>query len=373
MINLSNVERSLDSVFSETFSGKRVLITGHTGFKGSWLSIWLNKLGAKVSGLSLDPSSIPSNFIASGVSQLLTHDIRTDVRNYSDVLAAIEFVQPEIIFHLAAQPIVAVGVSNPFETFETNIMGTTTLLEALRTLGKPCVVVVVTSDKCYRESDGMHAFSEADALGGSEPYGGSKAGAEIVVNAYRESYFTEGVPRYVPVQIASARAGNVVGGGDWSPFRIVPDIVRSLLEGRPILLRSPNAVRPWQHVLEPLRGYLRLAEKLISAPDRVSFATSWNFGPTTKEVVSVRNLVETAIEVWGSGSWDSVNNEFSKHERELLYLDIGKSQRELGWSPKWEFAETIEKTIRWYRDLGTNYLEGDARWLCDRDLDDYGI
>ncbi len=351
--------------------GKRVLVTGHTGFKGSWLAIWLKSLGAEVSGISLNPATNPSNYELSGVGELLTLDLRVDVRSYRDLLSAVELVQPEVIFHLAAQPIVAFGVDNPYETFDTNIMGTVSLLEAVRVLRRPCVVVVVTSDKCYVNKETKRGYTETDPLGGSEPYGSSKAGAEIVVNAYRETYFTEGVPNYSPVYLASARAGNVIGGGDWSPHRILPDIVRSLASNEPIQLRSPEAVRPWQHVLEPLHGYILLAEKMMGSSTPEKFTQAWNFGPPPMELVSVRQLVEMAIQIWGKGSWESIENPYSKHEKGLLLLDSSKATEVLGWSPRWEFKQTIEKTVRWYRALGEFLDQKNVLSLCEGDLVDY--
>ena len=355
----------------KSLAGKRILVTGHTGFKGSWLAIWLKQIGAEVSGISLDPATSPSNYEASGVGELLTHDMRVDIRRYHGLLHAVELVQPEVIFHLAAQPIVALGVDNPYDTFNTNVMGTVALLEAVRSRKRPCVVVVVTSDKCYVNKEIKGGYTETDPLGGSEPYGSSKAGAEIVVNAYRDTYFTEGVPGYVPVYLASARAGNVIGGGDWSPHRIVPDIVRSLVADKPVGLRSPNAVRPWQHVLEPLHGYILLAEKMISSSTPEKFAQAWNFGPPPTELVSVRQLVEMAIKIWGKGSWEPIDNPYSKHEKGLLLLDSAKATEVLGWSLRWRFAQTIEKTIGWYRAHGELLDQKNVLSLCEGDLADY--
>ena len=353
------------------FAGKRILVTGHTGFKGSWLAIWLRSLGAEVSGISLDPPTSPSNYVTSGLGELLANDLRVDIRSYRDLLHGLELVQPDVIFHLAAQPIVAYGVDNPYETFNTNIMGTVALLEAVRTRKRPCVVVVFTSDKCYVNKETERGYKETDPLGGSEPYGSSKAGAEIVVNAYRDAYFTEGVPGYFPVYIASARAGNVIGGGDWSPHRIVPDIVRSLAANKPVGLRSPDAIRPWQHVLEPLYGYILLAEKMLSSSNPEKFAQAWNFGPPATELVSVRQLVEMAIKIWGKGSWESIDNPYTKHEKGLLLLDSTKATEMLGWSPKWDFAQTIEKTVRWYRSHSESLDQKNTLSLCEVDLADY--
>ena len=355
----------------ESLAGKRVLVTGHTGFKGSWLVIWLTALGARVSGLALNPATNPNNYELSTVRGLLADDLRVDVRKYKDLLAAIELIQPEVIFHLAAQPIVAHAVDKPYETFDTNIMGTVSLLEAVRIRQKTCSIIVVTSDKCYVNRETKRGYVETDPLGGGEPYGSSKASAELVVNAYRETYFTEGVANYSPIHLASARAGNVIGGGDWSPYRIVPDVVKALAEKRPALLRSPESVRPWQHVLEPLHGYIVLAEKLISSAAPEKYTQAWNFGSPPQELMSVRELVEMSIQIWGEGSWEPMSNPYSKHEKGLLLLDSTKAMEELGWTPRWEFEQRVEKTISWYRHYYQSGLQPNTLNSCIADLNDY--
>lgn len=355
--------------FQGCFYEKSVLVTGHTGFKGSWLTIWLSKLGAKVSGIALDPPTYPSNYELCRVSELMTHDIRTDIRDRASVVSAISTIQPNVIFHLAGQPILAHGIDSPFETFEINTMGTASVLEAVRTLKRPCVVVVITSDKCYENTQSFLEHPETDRLGGSEPYGASKAAAELVVSAYRETFFRNKPSDAGLVSLASARAGNVIGGGDWSSHRIIPDIIKSLMDGTPVTIRSPSSVRPWQHVIVPLSGYLMLAAKMISSHDNQTFSGPWNFGPYREDAVTVKQVVEKGIQLWNSGSWLEIENPYAAHETTFLSLSIDKAMQELGWRPRWNFETAMEHTISWYAEF--NQSHKDMRDRCLNDIDDY--
>ena len=330
------------------YSGKRVLVTGHTGFKGAWLCEWLLGLGAEVCGLAL-PALKPSLFFALELERRMKHAIQ-DIRNAHELEHAIREFQPEIIFHLAAQALVRASYREPVETFTTNVLGTANLLEAVRVAKIPCSIVVVTSDKCYENDGRSHNFKETDPLGGHDPYSASKAAAEIVVASYRDSFFAHGPE----VALASARAGNVVGGGDWAEDRIVPDCIRALTAGRPIPVRNPDFTRPWQHVLEPLGGYLLLGAKLEqarqtgSAAEIARYAQAFNFGPNPDANRSVRELVEEVLRHW-PGAWEQVHQEKHLKEAPLLSLAIDKAQAELGWQPRWDFAETIKATARWYQ------------------------
>ena len=365
----SQLEDISFSDFGGYFQGKKVLVTGHTGFKGSWLSLWLIQLGAKVFGLALDPPTSPNNYELCKLSELLMDDLRIDVRNRSLVASAIARIQPDIIFHLAAQPIVAYGVDNPFETFEINAMGTASVLDAVRVLGRSCVVVIVTSDKCYQNTETPVGYSETDPLGGSEPYGASKAAAEIVTNAYRETYFSSSTNNVGPVAVASVRAGNVIGGGDWSPHRILPDIVSSLSKGDPITLRSPYSVRPWQHVLVPLSGYLLLAARMLSSNSSQLFSSSWNFGPHPEGLITVKQVADKAIELWSSGNWVQIENSYAAHETKLLTLRVDKASQELGWRPRWNFELTMKHTIAWYLEFHRRGSGTEMRDQCLGDIE----
>ena len=327
------------------YQGKRVLVTGHTGFKGAWLCEWLLSMGARVSGYS---HGIPDKalFALLNLEPRLEHCIG-DIRDASALSAYVEAVQPDVVFHLAAQPLVRLSYDLPLETFETNIMGTAHLLNALRSLEKFCACVVVTTDKCYENHEWAHGYRETDSMGGHDPYSASKGCAELVVASMRRSFF-----KNHPVGIASARAGNVIGGGDWAQDRIVPDCMRSLQKGEVIPVRNPHATRPWQHVLEPLGGYLllgaRLGQALKSGKHRELFADGFNFGPKPEANQSVRILVETILENW-QGQWEDISDPSAKHEASLLNLAIDKAYHILDWSPVWDFEMTLEKTVEWYR------------------------
>ena len=328
-----------------SFCGKRVWLSGHTGFKGSWLSQWLLELEAIVHGYALDPDTTPALFDQLGLSARLEHEI-ADIRNAASVKKSIFDFQPDFVIHMAAQPLVRRSYLIPVETYETNVNGTIHVLEALRSLTKPCATVIVTTDKCYENHESGRAYEEGDPLGGHDPYSSSKAMAEIVTAAYRSSYFQDH-----PVRITTARAGNVIGGGDWAEDRIVPDAMRALNEGQSIAVRNPVAVRPWQHVLEPLSGYLTLAaalaEPTIEKQQLFSLCSAYNFGPGPDSNRTVADLVQEILKN-RSGSWLDKSEPNAVHEATLLNLSIDKAGCILGWKPVWNFETTVQKTVFWY-------------------------
>jgi CDP-glucose 4,6-dehydratase len=354
------------------YRGKRVLVTGHTGFKGAWLSFWLTELGARVSGFAQAPGE-PSLFSDLGLESLLDAHLIGDVRDFAAVRNALRQTQPEIVFHLAAQPLVRHSYVEPRATFETNVLGVVNLLEAVRLDGGPRVIQVITSDKCYRNDGTGEAFQETDALGGADPYSASKACAEIAVVAYRESFFREGT------SVATARAGNVIGGGDWAEERIIPDCVRAFQAGRPVRLRNPLATRPWQFVLDPLAGYLMLAQRQWHEP--TAFSEAWNFGPDAGACLSVHDLVSLAADAWGGGAYFEVaepsgtgrprNAQASFHEAPVLTLDAGKANARLGWHTKYGVQEAMTETIRWYRARHRQVSRFNALEYCRRQLWEY--
>ena len=357
-----------DAAIRETFRGKSVLVTGHTGFKGSWLTLWLHDLGARVTGYSLAPPTSPSNFVVSHVDELAAENLPADIRDVSRVAAVIDKAQPDVIFHLAAQTIVRESYLTPRETFETNVMGTINVLEAVRRRGRPCVVVVVTSDKCYENREQTAGYRETDPLGGHDPYSASKGAAEIAVAAYRASFFPPervGVHR---VKLATARAGNVIGGGDWAKDRIIVDAVTYLARREPVPVRNPRAVRPWQHVLEPLSGYLLLAAKMLASEDP-ELCSAWNFGPAG-EPATVQNLVERFCAAWGGGQWKDAGDPAHPPETHTLQVNIEKAAAKLGWRPRWDLAQTVAKTAAWYR-VYYDHPEQSMRPLCLADITAY--
>ena len=325
------------------YQGKRVLVTGHTGFKGAWLSLWLKELGAKVHGLSLPPPTNP-NLHEVIAGHAFSGQTECDIRDPDALAAAVGKIQPEIIFHLAAQPIVRQSYVEPLETFRTNANGVAHLLEGVRKAELPCPVIVVTSDKCYENKEWEFAYRENDPLGGHDVYSMSKGAAELVAQSWNRSFFLPN-PKLGPV--VTVRAGNVIGGGDYAQDRIVPDCVRALIEAKPILIRNPNAVRPWQHVLECLSGYLWLGARLGREPKTSRIAMPFNFGPEPSARQPVRRLVEEVLGIW-AGSWVDGSDPKSVHEATLLSLSIEKAGALLGWYPTWSFSEAIEKTITWY-------------------------
>lgn len=330
-------------LFGGAFAGRRVLVTGHTGFKGSWLCEWLLALGAEVSGFALEPPTDPSLFDDLGLARRIARHRIGDVRDLAQLRSAIAEVAPEIVFHLAAQPLVRLSYEEPVQTYATNVMGTVNVLEAVRSCGSVRAVVNVTSDKCYENRETGQAYRETDAMGGRDPYSSSKGCAELVTAAYRRSFFGE----ESGVRIASVRAGNVIGGGDWAADRIIPDCVRALSAGVPVVVRNPDAVRPWQHVLEPLSGYLLLATRLLAGD--AAFDGAWNFGPEPDGAVRVREVVDAMVAAWGSGSWTAPDAAGPQpHEAHLLALDITKAREELGWRPLYDVTKAVGTTAGWY-------------------------
>lgn len=334
------------------YRGKRVLVTGHTGFKGGWLSLWLAELGAKVVGLALPPDTTPSLFAAAKVADFCEHH-EGDVRNLEGVRSAIAAARPDYIFHLAAQPLVRLSYAEPVATLATNVMGTAHVLDALRGSTHPCAVVIVTSDKCYENREWLYGYREHEPMGGHDVYSMSKGAAELVVASFRRSFFAPENLAQHGIAVASARSGNVIGGGDWAQDRIVPDAVQAIAAGRPVGLRNPGAVRPWQHVLEPLSGYLLLGARLAgigaSASTPAAFCDGWNFGPPSDRVYSVRDVAEAMVKVWGKGSWADQSSPNAPHEANMLRLSTEKANLKLGWRARWDFHAMIEHTAAWYR------------------------
>lgn len=346
------------------YKGKKVFVTGHTGFKGSWLITWLFQLGAQIKGYALAPENTNDLYNAIRGDELCASVI-ADIRDQKRVTEEILNFQPDFIFHLAAQPLVRLSYEKPTYTFEVNAQGTAYVLDALRLLAKPCVAVMITTDKVYENLETGHYYKETDRLGGYDPYSASKACAELIIDSYRNSFFNPDDYEQHRKSVSSARAGNVIGGGDWATDRIIPDIIRSLNEKKPIVLRNPSSVRPWQHVLEPLQGYMTLATKQLNDPKR--FSTAFNFGPNPENAFPVSMLAAKALQVWGEG--EVVNEEkgnSSYHEAGLLHLDINKAVAELGWTPDWDSCTTIEKTIIWYKKFLLN--KEDARKLIEADI-----
>ena len=329
--------------------GKRVFLTGHTGFKGSWLSLWLQSLGAEVCGFALKPSTNPSLFNAAGVANGLRSEIG-DIREYNHLFSIVKSFQPEVVFHLAAQPLVRRSYIDPIETYSTNVMGTVNLLEAVRKVGSAKVVVNVTSDKCYENREWVWGYREDEPMGGFDPYSNSKGCSELVTSSYRQSFF-----RDAGIALATARAGNVIGGGDWSQDRLVPDILGAFERREPVILRNPQAIRPWQHVLEPLSGYLTLAEHLYL--EGQTFAEAWNFGPNEQDAKTVQWIVEHLTRTWGDGATWQIDTSPQPHEANYLKLDISKAKRHLNWEPRWGVDFAIKKTVDWHK-----------AWLAKADL-----
>jgi CDP-glucose 4,6-dehydratase len=341
-VELMTVEKKL----TDSYKGKTVLITGHTGFKGNWLALWLESLGAEVIGYSLDPPTDPSMFQATGLSGRIV-DIRGDVLDCKKLLETVKKYRPEFIFHLAAQPLVRSSYKNPLKTFNVNVIGTANILESIRLSQISTTCVCITSDKCYENQEWAYAYRENDPLGGYDPYSASKGAAEIVIAAYRKSFFMTGNDN-PPVSLSSVRAGNIIGGGDWAEDRIVPDCIRALVKERPVMIRNPHAIRPWQFVLDPLFGYLVLALKMKENPE--IYAEAWNFGPFHSNVIDVQTLTEKILREWGSGTWKEMSHPKNPpHEAGYLMLDIAKSIVKLGWKPVYDVDAAIQKTVDWYR------------------------
>ena len=345
--------------------GKRVFITGHTGFKGSWLLLLLKGLGCHVTGYSLEPPTSPSLFAAARLRDFLeTHHV-ADIRDAERLAAAVRQAEPDLVIHLAAQALVGVSHRRPLDTFSTNVVGTAALLDAVRHCGTPCGVIVATSDKCYEPHADGQPHAESDPLGGHDPYSASKGAAELVAAAYRRSFFPPDRLDKHGVQLATVRAGNVIGGGDWAEDRIVTDIVRHLAAGDPVPLRNPLAIRPWQHVLEPLAGYLTLAARMLEKP-AAQWCTGWNFGPTDDTDITVQQFTELFIAAWGAGSWKDLHDPRAPIETPLLRLAVTKATAGLAWRPQFTAREAIARTAVWYRGFAAD--PNSARTLCASDI-----
>lgn len=336
--------------------GKRVLLTGHTGFKGGWLTLWLHRLGAHITGISLPPITSPNLFDLAKVNEL-SDSYFCDIRNIEALTTLVSSAQPEVVFHLAAQPLVRYSYQKPVETFGTNVMGTAHVLDALRGLGSVKAVVMVTTDKVYRNNEWHWPYREDDVLGGQDPYSASKAASEIVIASYRDSFLAE-----QGVAVASARAGNVMGGGDWSADRLIPDAVRSWQKNETLKIRRPNAIRPWQHVLEPLAGYLILAEQLWA---NASLAGAYNFGPPSQEASTVRDVIELAQTAYGNGTVQYGDGSDGPHEAGWLALEIAKARHTLGFEPRLSLANAVQRTMTWYQSQNSGF---DASKLCENDI-----
>lgn len=341
---------------------KRILVTGHTGFKGSWLCLWLKSLGAEVIGYALTPPTVPSLFELARIGELVDSRI-ADVRDAGTLSAIMQEVKPEIVIHMAAQPLVRESYRSPAETYTVNVIGTVNLFEAVRQTRSVRAVVNVTTDKCYENREWVWGYREQEPLGGYDPYSSSKACSELVTQAYRSSFFNQKEYHAHGVALASARAGNVIGGGDWAEDRLIPDCIRALLKGEPVRVRNPNAIRPWQHVLEPLSGYLALAERLYR--DGLDWAEAWNFGPRDTDARPVEWIVQRMCSQWGDGARYDIDSGQHPHEAHFLKLDCSKAASRLGWQPRWGLDTALGRIIEWtkvYRD------GGDVREACLRQI-----
>jgi CDP-glucose 4,6-dehydratase len=339
-----NVDRSF-------WRGRRVFLTGHTGFKGSWLSLWLNALGADVTGYSLDPPTQPSLYVQARVAEKI-RSVRGDIRDFAHLKSVMAECRPEIVLHLAAQSVVRASYEDPIETYSSNVMGTVHVLEAVRQLKQPCAIVNVTSDKCYENREWVWGYRENEPMGGHDPYSNSKGCAELVTSAYRDSFFSPDSLQSHGVALGSARAGNAVGGGDWTNNQLIPDLMRAFLEGKPCLIRNPSAYRPWQFLLEPLRGYLILAERLTQGGPR--FASGWNFGPADPDVKPVSWIAGELVKLWGDDAAWTLDNGAHPHEAHALKLDATKASAALEWRPVLPLEQALVWIVEWYRA----HLEG---------------
>lgn len=354
----------MDKRLLQIFKGKNVLVTGHTGFKGTWLTIWLKELGANIIGYGLDPVTDKDVFVLSNVSKGIV-DIRGDIRDFHKLKEVFDTYRPEIVFHLAAQPLVKRSYIEPRYTYEVNIMGTMNVLEGMRLSKTAKTGVFITSDKCYENKAWPWGYRENDPVGGYDPYSSSKGCCELLVSSYRNSYFHVDEFDLHQKAIATVRAGNVIGGGDWSKDRIIPDSIRALQSDGNIEIRSPHSIRPWQHVIEPIGGYLQLAVKLLDEP--IAFSGAWNFGPDFSNLTSVEELVSLVVSKWGKGTYVLNPNNSQVHEAKLLTLDISKAKYQLKWHPKWNLEETIDHTVEWYK----KYDHENVYDLCVKQINDY--
>ena len=352
-------------IFDSFYRGKRVLVTGHTGFKGSWLAVWLHEIGAEVIGVGLDPATERDNFELTGIGGKIAADIRADIRDGERMKHIFKEYKPEIVFHLAAQPLVRLSYQCPVETYQTNVMGTINVLEAIRATGSVKIGVMITTDKCYENREQIWGYRENEAMGGYDPYSSSKGAAEIAIASWRRSFFNPDKYSEHGKAVASVRAGNVIGGGDWALDRIIPDCIRALEAGLPIDIRSPRSIRPWQHVLEPLSGYMLLAKKMWEEPAK--YCEGWNFGPNPESISTVWEVASKVIENYGCGSLRDLSDTNALHEAKLLLLDISKARFGLGWQPRMNIDQTIELTVDWYK----NYNVENPYQLCIRQINRY--
>lgn len=340
---------SMNRIDTEFWQGKRVFLTGHTGFKGSWLSIWLQLMGAELYGYALNPPTNPSLFMEANVGKGMS-SIIGDIRNFQGLKEALEHSKAEIVIHMAAQPLVRFSYGEPLVTYSTNVMGSVYLFEAIRQTSSVRAVVNVTTDKCYENKEWIWSYRENEELGGYDPYSNSKACSELVTSAYRQSFFQKN-----DIALASARAGNVIGGGDWALDRLIPDALRALEQNKPIIIRSPSAIRPWQHVLEPLAGYLMLSQQLYE--NGSAFAEAWNFGPHQEDAKSVEWIVDELVKKWGNGTYWELDPREKVHEATYLKLDISKANDQLRWRPRWNLAEALDMIVEWHK-----------KWLNHEDM-----
>ncbi|MBN1185181.1 MAG: CDP-glucose 4,6-dehydratase [Bacteroidales bacterium] len=353
------------TINKEFWKGKRVLVTGHTGFKGTWLSLLLHNLGCEVYGFALEPPTEPSMFEETRVKELVTSHIG-DVRNYEEFSSFVRICKPEIIIHMAAQPLVRESYLNPVETYQINVMGTVNLLEAVRHTQGIKALVNVTTDKCYENREWIWGYRENEPLGGYDPYSNSKGCSELITAAYRDSFFNASDFSQHGVAIGSARAGNVIGGGDWAEDRLIPDFIRSIAKGRKVKIRSPYSVRPWQHVLESLNGYLMLAERLYI--DGPKYSEAWNFGPDDGDTKNVKWIVSKFAHLWGEDFSYEITKEPQLHEANYLKLDCSKAKVRLSWSPSWDLSKALLSTVEWYRAW---FNKSDLRELTLKQINDY--
>lgn len=346
-MGMKAIEGLTTGVNPDFWKDKRVFLTGHTGFKGGWLCLWLESMGAKVSGYALAPNTQPNLFALANVEAGLEKSYIADIRDLEALRSAMTASKPEIVFHMAAQPLVRYSYANPVDTYATNVMGTVNLLESVRSCPSVRAVLVVTSDKCYENKEWAWGYRENEPMGGHDPYSSSKGCAELVAASYRSSYFNSADYPIHGVALASGRAGNVIGGGDWALDRLIPDMLRAVVAGESVVIRNPKAIRPWQHVLEPLRGYMTLAEKMMEKGN--DHSEGWNFGPNDDDAKSVQWIVEEMTRQWGHGASWKTDGQDHPHEAHYLKLDCSKAKARLNWRPRWGIEQTIEKIVDWHR------------------------
>lgn len=353
-------------IFDNFYCGKRVLVTGHTGFKGSWLSIWLHELGAEVVGVSQDPFTNRDNYVLSGIGNKMMADLRSDICDGQKLKEIFQKYQPEIVFHLAAQPLVRYSYEQPVETYEANVMGTIHVMEAIRATSSVKVGVMITTDKCYDNKEQMRGYKEDDPFGGYDPYSSSKGACEIAIQSWRRSFFNpEDYGKKHHVSLASVRAGNVIGGGDWALDRIIPDCIKALEQDKVIDIRSPKAIRPWEHVLEPLSGYMLLAKKQWEKP--TEFCEGWNFGPESESVSTVWEIATELIKNYGKGELKDSSDPNAVHEAKLLMLDITKAKTKLGWKPRMNMQQCMDLVADWYK----RYRSDNVYQLCVEEIEKF--